>query len=48
MLLILEAMKTEIAITGGEANVGKVVIRFGKGVAEGGSVRLGEVLLVLK
>ncbi|KAG6877108.1 hypothetical protein C0993_010220 [Termitomyces sp. T159_Od127] len=47
VLLILEAMKIEIPITSGEANVGKVVRRYGKGVVEGGSVRLGDELLVL-
>ncbi|KAG6875088.1 hypothetical protein C0992_005252, partial [Termitomyces sp. T32_za158] len=40
VLLILEAMKTEIAITSGEENVGKVVKKLGKEVVEGGSVRL--------
>jgi len=45
ILLILEAMKTEIPVTAGEDNVGKKVCRLGKDVKEGASVRPGDVLV---
>ncbi|KAF8063623.1 allophanate hydrolase subunit 2-domain-containing protein [Lyophyllum atratum] len=47
VLLILEAMKMEIPIRGGERNVGKTIKQLGKGVAEGASVSPGDVLFVL-
>ncbi|KAF8808826.1 hypothetical protein BYT27DRAFT_6537908 [Phlegmacium glaucopus] len=45
VLLILEAMKTEIPVTAGEDYVGKTVCQFGKDVKEGASVRPGDVLV---
>ncbi|KAG1772023.1 allophanate hydrolase subunit 2-domain-containing protein [Suillus occidentalis] len=44
ILVILEAMKTEINILAGEENVGKVVKSLGKGIREGASVQVGDVL----
>ncbi|KAG2155228.1 allophanate hydrolase subunit 2-domain-containing protein [Suillus bovinus] len=44
ILVILEAMKTEINILAGEENVGKVVKSFGKGIREGASVQAGDAL----
>ena len=46
VVLILEAMKTEIPVTAGEDNVGRRVYRLGKEVKEGASVRPGDVLVV--
>lgn len=46
VLLILEAMKTEIPVRAGEDNVGKRVSRFGKDVKEGAIVRPGDVLVL--
>ena len=34
-MIILEAMKTEINVTMGEENVGKVIKGMGKGIREG-------------
>ncbi|TFK35167.1 allophanate hydrolase subunit 2-domain-containing protein [Crucibulum laeve] len=47
LLLILEAMKTEIPVRAGEDNVGKTVKGFGKGIKEQAVVRPGDVLVVL-
>ncbi|KJA16224.1 hypothetical protein HYPSUDRAFT_147969 [Hypholoma sublateritium FD-334 SS-4] len=47
VLVILEAMKTEIPVLAGEDNVGKTIQRFGYGIKEGSSVIPGETLLVL-
>ena len=47
VLLILEAMKTEIPITAGEDNVGRIVYRLGKNVKKGATVRPGDVLVIL-
>lgn len=47
VVVILEAMKTEINIKAGELNVGRKVKSFGKGVKEGVLVRPGDVLVVL-
>ncbi|KAG6917630.1 hypothetical protein DXG01_001737 [Tephrocybe rancida] len=47
ILLVLEAMKMEIPVRSGEANVGKTIERLGEGIMEGASVRLGDVLLIL-
>ncbi|KAG1748041.1 allophanate hydrolase subunit 2-domain-containing protein [Suillus lakei] len=44
VLVILEAMKTEINILAGEENVGKVVKSLGKGIRDGASVQAGDVL----
>ncbi|KAJ7201761.1 allophanate hydrolase subunit 2-domain-containing protein [Mycena rebaudengoi] len=46
-LVILEAMKTEIAVKAGEANIGKNVLGLGRGVREGSNVCPGDVLVVL-
>lgn len=45
---ILEAMKTEVPVKAGMGGVGKRVVGFGPGIREGGSVRPGDVLVVLK
>lgn len=47
VLVVLEAMKTEINIEAGEENVGRTVKGFGKGVKEGAAVRAGDTLVVL-
>ncbi|RDB19014.1 putative urea carboxylase [Hypsizygus marmoreus] len=47
IVLILEAMKTEIPIRGGDNNVGKVIERLGNGIAAGSLVSPGDVLFVL-
>ncbi|KAJ7641859.1 allophanate hydrolase subunit 2-domain-containing protein [Roridomyces roridus] len=47
-VMILEAMKTEIPVKAGEANVGRKVVRWGEGVREGGRVEGGDVLVVLE
>lgn len=47
VLLILEAMKTEIPVKAGEANVGKTVKGFGQGIKEQVAVRPGDTLLIL-
>ncbi|KAF8187965.1 allophanate hydrolase subunit 2-domain-containing protein [Mycena galopus ATCC 62051] len=44
---ILEAMKTEIPIKAGEANVGKTVKGLSRGVREGGGVSPGDPLIFL-
>ncbi|KZT03045.1 urea carboxylase [Laetiporus sulphureus 93-53] len=48
VLLILEAMKTEINVEAEEENVGRVIVTFGKGVREGAHVKTGEVLVYLQ
>lgn len=48
VVVILEAMKTEINVEAGEENVGRKVLGFGKGVREGAQVSPGEVLVVLQ
>ncbi|KAF8901326.1 urea carboxylase [Gymnopilus junonius] len=48
VLIILEAMKTEIPVLAGEGNAGKKIQGFGIGIREGKSVRPGEVLVVLE
>jgi urea carboxylase len=45
ILVILEAMKTEINVLVGEENVGKVVKSLGKGIVEGASVQAGDILV---
>ena len=47
VLLILEAMKTEIPVTAGEENIGRTVCRLEKDVKKGATVRPGDVLVVL-
>ena len=47
ILLVLEAMKTEIPVRAGEENVGRTVSRLGKDVRKGATVRPGDVLVML-
>ncbi|KAG7087251.1 hypothetical protein E1B28_013232 [Marasmius oreades] len=51
VLIILEAMKTEIPVKAGSRNVGKKVVGFGEvdgeGIKEGVAVRMGDVLVIL-
>ncbi|KAJ8090260.1 hypothetical protein PM082_018856, partial [Marasmius tenuissimus] len=51
VLIILEAMKTEIPVKAGAKNVGKRVVGFGSGdeerIREGGTVAAGEILILL-
>lgn len=44
-VVILEAMKTEIAVAAGEENVGLKVAGFGKGIVEGKTVQAGDKLV---
>ncbi|TFK46271.1 urea carboxylase [Heliocybe sulcata] len=48
VVVILEAMKTEINVEAGEESVGKKVKGFGNGVREGTVVSSGNVLVVLE
>lgn len=48
VLVILEAMKTEINVPAGEENIGKVVRGLGRGIMEGASVQAGDVLVWLE
>jgi biotin carboxyl carrier protein len=48
VLVILEAMKTEINVCAGEENIGKVVKSLGKGIGEGVNVQGGDVLVWLE
>ena len=48
VVIVLEAMKTEINIEAGEENVGLVVKGVGPGIAEGKVVQPGDVLLVFE
>ncbi|KAI0759541.1 urea carboxylase [Trametes elegans] len=45
ILIILEAMKTEVNVEAGEEFVGRKVKGFGRGVKEGGSVSAGDPLV---
>ena len=45
VVVILEAMKTEINVTAGEENVGLKVVGFAKGVKEGAIVQAGDKLV---
>ncbi|KAH9896131.1 urea carboxylase [Cubamyces lactineus] len=45
VLIILEAMKTEVNVEAGEEFVGRKVKGFGRGVKEGGSVQAGDALV---
>lgn len=47
VVIILEAMKTEIPIYAGEDSVGRTYKQLGRGIAEGAAVRPGDTLLVL-
>lgn len=46
VVVILEAMKTEINIEAGEENVGLRVVQFGYGVKEGTTVKAGDPLVL--
>ena len=46
VVMVLEAMKTEITVEAGEENVGLNVLGFGQGVREGASVKAGDPLVV--
>lgn len=46
VLIVLEAMKTEVNVEAGDENVGRKVAGFGKGVKEGTAVNAGDVLVV--
>lgn len=48
VVMVLEAMKTEVGVAAGEEAVGRVVRGFGKGVGEGAPVKGGDVLIVLE
>lgn len=48
VLIILEAMKTEVNVEAGEENIGRTVAGLGKGVKEGAAVGSGDVLVVFK
>ncbi|KAI0925356.1 hypothetical protein AcV7_005625 [Taiwanofungus camphoratus] len=48
VLVVLEAMKTEINVEAGEENVGRTVMGFGQGVVEGAAVNAGDVLVILQ
>ncbi|KAJ7601111.1 allophanate hydrolase subunit 2-domain-containing protein [Mycena floridula] len=47
VLVILEAMKTEIPVKAGRKHIGKTVSGVAKGIDEGGAVRPGDPLIVL-
>ena len=47
VLIVLEAMKTEVNVEAGEENVGRTVRTLGKNVRAGGLVQAGDVLVVL-
>lgn len=48
VLVVLEAMKTEIGVEAGEENVGRTVKAFGSGVRPGALVKAGDVLVVFE
>lgn len=48
ILIILEAMKTEIPVKVGKKHIGKTVTGLGKGIGEGTAVVPGDTLVVLK
>ena len=48
VVVILEAMKTEINVDAGEENVGLVVKGFGPGITEGKVVNPGDILVVFE
>ncbi|OCH84481.1 urea carboxylase [Obba rivulosa] len=47
VLVILEAMKTEIKVEAGDENVGRTVAGFAKGIREGATVNAGDILVLL-
>ena len=48
VLVVLEAMKTEVNIEAGEENVGRTVRSLGKDVRPGGLVHAGDTLVILE
>ena len=48
VLVVLEAMKTEVNVAAGAENVGRTVRGFGKNVHPGAQVQAGDVLVVLE
>ncbi|KAI0046085.1 urea carboxylase [Auriscalpium vulgare] len=48
VLVILEAMKTEISVKAGKQSVGHKVRGFGRGIKEGATVSSGDILVVLE
>lgn len=48
VLLILEAMKTEIPVEAGKENVGKKVKQLGRNVREGAIINAGDILVVFE
>ncbi|KAF8876281.1 hypothetical protein BD779DRAFT_1561132 [Infundibulicybe gibba] len=48
VLIILEAMKTEVPVKAGPSNVGKMIRSLGDGIKLEATVRPGDVLLVLE
>lgn len=47
VLVVLEAMKTEISVKAGKSNVGKTIRGFGSGIREGAMVKPGDILVFL-
>ena len=47
VIVILEAMKTEIPVMAGEEHVGKQVKTLGSKVREGSTVKAGDILVTL-
>ena len=48
VLVVLEAMKTEIGVEAGDENIGRTVKGFGGGVKPGALVKAGDVLVVFE
>jgi biotin carboxyl carrier protein len=48
VVVILEAMKTEVNVEAGEENVGKKVKALGKGIREGAVVNAGNILVIFE
>ncbi len=46
-LVVLEAMKSEIAIRSSPEHIGKVIKAFGPGIKEGALVKPGDILVIL-
>lgn len=48
VVVVLEAMKTEVSVVAGEEAVGRTVKGFGAAAREGTSVSAGDILVVLE
>ena len=48
VVVVLEAMKTEVNVPAGEENVGRKIRGVGKGIKEGTVVRPGDVIVLLE